>query len=181
MKLHRPLAGLIAASVLAVCSLVAADDFRDFKNLEGVVIRAKVMAIQGTNVKIRRVDGREFTLGIDKLSLEDQAYLKDWKPASSTSSFGKKEDLTIGPPPSRLDLAGFYKKHVDYDGLPIVSSEKVPDKARNTTPSSSPSSPSGCRHRQTRAEARAAAARRALDQSRSLPRRKSWLVKSPWL
>ncbi|GEP44189.1 hypothetical protein [Brevifollis gellanilyticus] len=75
------------------------------------------------------MDGREFTLGIDKLSPEDQEYLKDWKPASATSFSGKKEDLTIGPPPSRLQLADFYKKHVDYDGLPIVSSEKVPDKA----------------------------------------------------
>ncbi len=119
----------MAALALAASSVLAADDLRDFKNLEGVVIRAKVIAIQGTNVKIRRGDGREFTLGIDKLSPEDQAYLKDWKPTTGPSSFGKKEDLTIGPPPSRLDLSDFYKKHVDYDGLPIVSSEKVPDKA----------------------------------------------------
>src|SRR5688572_29411948 len=103
MKPHRSLTGLMAAFVFTA-SIFAADDLRDFKNLEGVLIRAKVIAIQGTSVKIRRGDRREFTLGIDKLSPDDQAYLKDWKPTTgSTSSFGKKEDLTIGPPPSRLN------------------------------------------------------------------------------
>lgn len=129
MKMHRTLTGLLTATLFAACPLHAADDFRDFKNLEGVVIRAKVMALQGPHVKIRLVDGREFTLGIDKLSPEDREYLKGWKPVSVTSSSGKKQGLAIGPPPSRLQLADFYKKHVDYAGLPIVSSEKVPDKA----------------------------------------------------
>jgi len=35
----------------------------------------------------------------------------------------------LKPPPAALHLDGFYKKHLDAAGLPIVSSEKVPDAA----------------------------------------------------
>ena len=35
----------------------------------------------------------------------------------------------IGPPPSESNLNTFYKKHVALNGFPIISSEKVPDKA----------------------------------------------------
>lgn len=38
-------------------------------------------------------------------------------------------DPKVGTPPSDWKLDAFYKKHVDLDGLPIVSSEKVPDAA----------------------------------------------------
>lgn len=120
---------LMAVCSLSLTALEAADEWRDFKNLEGVVIRAKVVSIQGAQVRIRRSDGREFTLGIDKLSADDQAYLQAWKSNPATPAAGKQDDLTIGPPPSRLKLADFYKKHVEFDGLPIVSSDKVPDQA----------------------------------------------------
>lgn len=35
----------------------------------------------------------------------------------------------LGPPPASLGLNSFYRKHVDLEGLPIVSSENVPDAA----------------------------------------------------
>jgi hypothetical protein len=35
----------------------------------------------------------------------------------------------LGPPPAHLGLDPFYKKYIDLDGLPIVSSEKTPDAA----------------------------------------------------
>lgn len=35
----------------------------------------------------------------------------------------------LGPPPASLGLDAFYKKYVDASGIPVVSSEKVPDAA----------------------------------------------------
>jgi hypothetical protein len=37
--------------------------------------------------------------------------------------------IPLGPPPSELKLDAFYRKYVDMGGLPIVSSQKVPDAA----------------------------------------------------
>ena len=43
---------------------------------------------------------------------------------------GKKvDDVRVGIPPSALDLDPFYRKHVDLDGLPILASDRVPDRA----------------------------------------------------
>ena len=39
------------------------------------------------------------------------------------------EARSNGSPPARLGLAPFYEKYLDAEGLPIVSSAKVPDKA----------------------------------------------------
>jgi len=36
---------------------------------------------------------------------------------------------SVRPPPAELKVASFYKKYLDADGLPILSSEKVPDTA----------------------------------------------------
>jgi hypothetical protein len=39
------------------------------------------------------------------------------------------DEPRIAPPPASLGLDPFYKKHLDLGGLPIVSSDKVPDEA----------------------------------------------------
>ena len=39
------------------------------------------------------------------------------------------EDAPVGTPPAVLGLDPFYKKHTNADGIPIISSEKVPDAA----------------------------------------------------
>lgn len=40
-----------------------------------------------------------------------------------------KEAPQLTPPPASLELDGFYKKHISADGVPIVGSELVSDKA----------------------------------------------------
>ena len=42
--------------------------------------------------------------------------------------FGADEPK-VTVPPKAWNLSPFYRKHIDLDGLPIVSSEKVPDAA----------------------------------------------------
>src|SRR5688572_28972090 len=37
--------------------------------------------------------------------------------------------FTVQPPPAELQLDPFYKKYVDAQGIPVVSSDKVPDAA----------------------------------------------------
>lgn len=52
----------------------------------------------------------------------DLKTLGDWQAAADAN-------LKIGAPPAELGLDPFYKKHLDFRGLPIVSSAKVPDAA----------------------------------------------------
>ncbi len=41
----------------------------------------------------------------------------------------KSDEVIIGSPPSSLGLDPFYTKYVDAEGIPVISSEKVPDEA----------------------------------------------------
>lgn len=52
----------------------------------------------------------------------DLKTLTDWQATVDAN-------LKVGAPPAELKLDPFYKKHVDFRGLPIVSSAKVPDAA----------------------------------------------------
>ena len=50
-------------------------------------------------------------------------------PASITVLVKNYQEAMIGPPPVALSLDTFYKKYADAFGVPIISSEKVPDAA----------------------------------------------------
>lgn len=52
---------------------------RAFKDKSGRVIEAEIVAKQGEQVKIRRADGREFTLAVNLLSPEDQQFVQSWQ------------------------------------------------------------------------------------------------------
>lgn len=45
---------------------------------QGRSIRADVISVDDTNVTIRRADGQEFTLALEKLTAVDQARLREW-------------------------------------------------------------------------------------------------------
>jgi hypothetical protein len=47
----------------------------------------------------------------------------------TSAARSEQDPPKIGAPPASLGLDPFYKKHIDLGGLPIVSSEKVPDAA----------------------------------------------------
>lgn len=50
-------------------------------------------------------------------------------PATNTKQVASYAQAMVAPPPANLALDPFYKKHADAFGIPIVSSEKVPDDA----------------------------------------------------
>ena len=47
----------------------------------------------------------------------------------SYSGFAQEPTFIISKPPAELGLDSFYKKYVDADGIPVVSSWRVPDEA----------------------------------------------------
>lgn len=117
---------------LAASALPAQEAMRDFKNAAGIVIKAKVIKIQGDHAVIEKTDRKQFTIAISTLSAEDQAYLKTWtpaKPAASSQPLASASAAEIIPVPKRLRLSDFYEKCVMVDDFPVVSSGKVPDAA----------------------------------------------------
>jgi hypothetical protein len=138
MKAFSKLVRLLGIIVLAAMPGFADEVWRDFRNAEGAVIRARVVSMTDKQVTIQRADRMEFTVDIAKLSPPDQAFLAEWKtknvskskgPADKGGAKGDDKDVVIGPPPPKFKLDEFYKKHVEIGGLPIVSSDKVNDKA----------------------------------------------------
>jgi hypothetical protein len=116
----------------AVSAAQAQDTMRDFKNAAGIVIKAKVVTITGDKVVIERTDRKQFTVAISTLSVEDQAYLKTWKPSTPATSSqipSTAGEAEIIPVPKRLNLSDFYAKCVMVEDFPVVSSGKVPDAA----------------------------------------------------
>jgi len=74
-KIPRKLLWLFLLSILQ--SPLPAE-FRDFRNLDGKVIRAELVSHKDGKVTLRRVDGRTFTLRPNLFDPVDQLYIKDW-------------------------------------------------------------------------------------------------------
>jgi len=56
----------------------ASDYYHAFTNHEGRVIRAKIIKVDGDEVRIERKDGFSFTMDISEVSEGDQAYVRNW-------------------------------------------------------------------------------------------------------
>lgn len=68
---------LLAAGVIFPALAAQA---RTFTNRDGKTLEAEVLAVEAGQVKLKRDDGREFSIPVASLSDGDQAYLKAWKP-----------------------------------------------------------------------------------------------------
>ena len=69
---------LICASVSGFCQ--AEEPYRDFKNQEGTVIRARLVGKEEGIAVLRRTNGKEYRVPIKKLAQADQEYVDSWKP-----------------------------------------------------------------------------------------------------
>lgn len=56
---------------------------REFTDVKGRKIRAEIISVTGEEVTIRRDDGKDYTLGINLFSPDDQSVIRSWKPAGS--------------------------------------------------------------------------------------------------
>lgn len=59
---------------------------RTFTDAQGRKLEAEVVAVQQGQVRIRRADGKEFTLPVTTFVPADQAYLQHWKPAAAPAN-----------------------------------------------------------------------------------------------
>jgi len=72
-----------------VLQLAGADEFIELKNSQGKAIRAELLSLDGDSLRIRRVDGRPFTLSLSQLSTESQDLVRDaLEPEPNLSSSG---------------------------------------------------------------------------------------------
>jgi hypothetical protein len=76
MKLH--IAALIAFSCLAAGSVMARE-IGVFTDTQGRKITAELQMVRDGNITLKRSDGKVFTVPLEKLCEEDQAYALDWE------------------------------------------------------------------------------------------------------
>lgn len=79
-------------------SALQSEEFRTFTNTAGKSLQAKVTALSDDQVTIQLENGQDFTIPVDSLSAEDQAYLAEWKPAppgGSVEATPLKEDKGV--------------------------------------------------------------------------------------
>ncbi len=108
---------------------VAGEDWREFRNREGRVIRACMVVLTKDQLSIKREDGRVFTSSLALYSDADQAYAKQRKlddlvsatlpdmrmPAEARKHVKKRDVITslLGVKESVRDV---YKSHIDRHG-----------------------------------------------------------------
>lgn len=51
---------------------------REFKSTEGTSITAELLYVDGAEAMLRRSDGRTFNVPVNRFSVEDQVYIKQW-------------------------------------------------------------------------------------------------------
>ena len=78
MKILSPLLILLLAQLFS--TMVEA---RVFTNKQGREIDAEIISVASPEVKIKRADGKVFTMLIDTFTDEDQAFIRTWKPAGA--------------------------------------------------------------------------------------------------
>src|SRR5436190_9137256 len=85
----------LLAATLTLLTLSAKG--RSFTNLTGVKIEAEIVSKQGDQVRIKRADGREFSLQVISLSLADQEYIKAWQPSGTSPTTPSKPGAPAAP------------------------------------------------------------------------------------
>jgi len=76
----------LAISAAIFFCLLFQVDARTFTDTSGRKLEAEVLGVQQGQVRIRRVDGNEFTLPVTNFSAADQTYLQQWKPAANVAA-----------------------------------------------------------------------------------------------
>ncbi len=80
----KPIPFRLFFSVLFLLITAAhAEEVRTFTNSKGIKIQATVKSISGGKVTIIMANNKEFSIPVTSLSVADQEYLRNWKPAST--------------------------------------------------------------------------------------------------
>ncbi len=92
----------LSSSLLALCcslsllaSRLVAEEFRTFTNSAGKTLQAKLVKKTDSDATIRLENGQEFTIPVNTLSPDDQAYIRDWNPAmADATALGEDKGVT---------------------------------------------------------------------------------------
>ncbi|HSJ03556.1 MAG TPA: SHD1 domain-containing protein [Verrucomicrobium sp.] len=114
---------------------------RSFKDKTGRVIEAEMVARQGDQIRIKRVDGREFNLAVSLLSDEDQKFVQEWQaPAAGSSATPAAPVGPVTPatdprlkPGATVELT-FPSLPKDHNGDPAACNVRIPETFDPTKP-----------------------------------------------
>lgn len=96
---------------------------RVFTDSKGRTVRAAVLAVSDANVQIRRDDGAEFNVPIASFSVDDQKYIRTWKPTAS-----HRKRLTDYELASRLSYF-LWSSQPDDELLKLAAADQLHDSA----------------------------------------------------
>lgn len=95
------ISGILGLFTLILSSpLIAEDQWREFTSIDGRTLVAKVLNVTSNAVTLQRKTGQQFALELEKLTEEDQKWLKSWKPGSNPtdgSATDTLDDEDTGP------------------------------------------------------------------------------------
>jgi len=71
---------LVGVIFLGLCLILSAsaEELRTFTGTSGETVKARILMVEGTSVRLRLVDGREIEGAIRFFSPEDQLYIREW-------------------------------------------------------------------------------------------------------
>ncbi|WP_395741646.1 SHD1 domain-containing protein [Prosthecobacter sp.] len=119
MKLLRPLGIVLALTTpLLLRAQTAAPAMHTWTSTDGRKIEAAYVALEGESVKIRMANGSTFTVPLNRLSAEDQAFAKSQgAPAASTTAASPAAGTATGAPPASKN----WPRTVALDEKPAVT------------------------------------------------------------
>lgn len=91
-----------------------ASDIGVFTDIQGRKITAELQMVQDGNVTLKRSDGKIFTIPLEKLCEEDQAFVLDWEKshASEMEELAAKLEAERVAAEARLKIAAFCKHNM---------------------------------------------------------------------
>ncbi|MBW8781830.1 MAG: hypothetical protein JF599_08080 [Verrucomicrobia bacterium] len=103
-------------TLLAACVLPAGAEMHTLTDQQGRTLQADIVAVDGSQVTVRRDDGQTFTLSLGTLSEADQKWLKEW---------AAKQDSRIPQGGIELQISrGKFDSKKKDDGGGIILSEE---------------------------------------------------------
>ncbi len=106
MRSSRPVHLACVLSLGVTLASVSAQDFRTFKNAQGVEIRARLMDVENGQATIVREDGTKFTVSVAAFSPEDQKFIQDAGSAIASGFITKASANDNLPVEDLNDLVG---------------------------------------------------------------------------
>lgn len=98
---------------------------RIFTDTVGRKLEAEVLGVQQGQARIRRADGKEFTLPVTNFSAADQTYLRQWKPTATIPATPAAPDTAPAAPANAREAAAAKVKELP-NGDVLIPDDTLP-------------------------------------------------------